>query len=96
MAKKLKLRFYRASVKEDLNVTEGRRHDRGGVCPVLHYISLLLLHAVSNPSLFNFLISLRCGGFFVCVFPFYFVNNAELRYLEVPVFFGFLGPTDCQ
>lgn len=25
LAKKLKLRFYRASVKEDLNVTEGKR-----------------------------------------------------------------------
>ncbi|NWS13900.1 RAB23 protein, partial [Pachyramphus minor] len=33
LAKKLKVRFYRASVKEDLNVTEGRRCSRGGLCP---------------------------------------------------------------
>ena len=45
LAKKLKLRFYRASVKEDLNVTEGTRCSKEGVCPalccVVLYISLV-------------------------------------------------------
>lgn len=37
LAKKLKVRFYRASVKEDLNVSEGRRcrGEGGRVLPLL-------------------------------------------------------------
>lgn len=39
LAKKLKLRFYRASVKEDLNVSEGTRYNTVGVHPALCCIS---------------------------------------------------------
>lgn len=54
LAKRLKLRFYRASVKEDLNVTEGERPLRPTDDQLHTFYLLSLTHAEPTGCLFSF------------------------------------------
>lgn len=92
LAKKLKLRFYRASVKEDLNVTEGRGWSGAGVCPArcsVHLVSLQCFPCcVLLAILFVFLGSMLqtwLKSLDISVFPFSSTNSAYLQCLEVPM-----------